>query len=143
MSTAASAVASEAAELLGVQMQQPVQTTQSQNIENFEDLFADEDDEPSSFEPADVFEQSNISTEVQKSKVNLPDSFIVSSTSASVPDTGPKPQPSEQSQIEEKASRKVVHQCTECSVRFEIDVPSHLSRVLVECPSCHQDQTLG
>jgi len=143
MSTAASAVASEAAELLGVQMQQPVQTTQSQNIENFEDLFADEDDEPSSFEPADVFEQSNISTEVQKSKVNLPDSFIVSSTSASVPDTVPKPQPSEQSQIEEKASRKVVHQCTECSVRFEIDVPSHLSRVLVECPSCHQDQTLG
>ena len=143
MSTAASAVASEAAELLGVQMQQPVQSTQSQNIENFEDLFADEDDEPSSFESADVFEQSNASTEVQKSKVNLPDSFIVSSTSASVPDTGPKPQPSEQSQIEEKASRKVVHQCTECSVRFEIDVPSHLSRVLVECPSCHQDQTLG
>ena len=143
MSTAASAVASEAAELLGVQMQQPVQTTQSQNIENFEDLFADEDDEPSSFESADVFEQSNASTEVQKSKVNLPDSFIVSSTSASVPDTGPKPQPSEQSQIEEKTSRKVVHQCTECSVRFEIDVPSHLSRVLVECPSCHQDQTLG
>jgi len=147
MSTAASAVASEAAELLGVQMQQPVQTTQSQSIENFEDLFDDDDDDPSSFESTNVFEQSNTSIEVQKSKVSLPDSFIVSSTSTPEPVPKPvsasPPEVHQQSQIEEKASRKVVHQCTECSVRFEIDVPSHLSRVLVECPSCHQDQTLG
>lgn len=147
MSTAASAVASEAAELLGVQMQQPIQTSQTQTMANFEDLFDDDDDEPSSFESTNVVEQSNTSTEVQKSNVSLPDSFIVSSTSTPepVPEPVSTPQPEvhQQSQIGEKTSRKVVHQCTECSIRFEIDVPSHLSRVLVECPSCHQDQTLG
>lgn len=147
MSAAASAVASEAADLLGVQMQQPIQSTQPRTIANFEDLFDDDDDEPSSFESTDVFEQPNASTEVQTSKVSLPDSFIVSSTptseSISEPVSTPQPQDHQHSQIEQKTSRKVVHQCTKCSIRFEIDVPSHLSRVMVECPSCNQDQTLG
>jgi len=147
LSAAASAVASEAADLLGVQLQQPVQTTQTQTIENFEDLFDDDDDEPSSFESTDVFEQSMTSTEVQTPKVSLPDAFIVTSTSTpesvQEPVSTPQVQVHQQPQVEEKTTRKVVHQCTECSIRFEIDVPSHLSRVLVECPSCHQDQTLG
>jgi len=147
LSAAASAVASEAADLLGVQMQQPVQTTQTQTIENFEDLFDDDDDEPSSFESTDVFEQSMTSTEVQTPKVSLPDAFIVTSTSTpesvQEPVSTPQVQDHQQPQVEEKTTRKVVHQCTECSIRFEIDVPSHLTRVLVECPSCHQDQTLG
>jgi hypothetical protein len=147
LSAAASAVASEAADLLGVQIQQPVQTTQTQTIENFEDLFEDDDDEPSSFESTDVFEQSMTRAEIQTSKVSLPDAFIVSSTptpkSVQEPVSTPQPEDHQQPQVEEKTTRKVVHQCTECSIRFEIDVPSHLTRVLVECPSCHQDQTLG
>lgn len=150
----------EAADLLGIQLNQPPQSMRSQPLEGFEDLFEEETTNSSLAEEPSVstlfFDDEDEQPPQQpaaKSKVSLPDSFIVTK-----PQQEPQPsqhiethhaqqelsQPPSVSSFEQgRQLRKVVHQCTSCSVRFEIEIPNHLSKVLVECPSCHQDQTLS
>jgi hypothetical protein len=155
MSMGASAAASEAADLLGVQINQPTKFTQTQPLAGFEDLFDEEPSMPST-QPTPtaselLFEEDDddiAPPPSTKSKVSLPDSFIVAKQQAEPQPVIPVEQPivqptSSELQPSSQQLRTVVHQCTMCSVRFEIEIPNHLQRVLVECPSCHEDQTLS